>query len=585
MVVRERSLAPFSAGLAEELAGLGYTPGCIARHVRLLLRLDEWMAGDGLTPAELTGDNVARFVRTRRATGQFRWPSQRGVAPLLGYLRRVGVVPTPAERVPAEPVERAYRRYLVEERALAMSTVEDYERYVRLFLSQLAEPVRADLTRLSAADVTGAVGSQCRSRSVGWAKNFNTALRSLLRFLFLDGHVPRDLSPSVLSVAGWRHRGLPTTLDPNDVARLLASCARQRRAGRRDLAILTLVVRLGFRAGEVAALELGDVDWRAGEIIVRGKAGRRDRLPLPDDVGEVIVDYLRHERPPTTARHVFILAVAPRTGISPKTVAGVVRCACERAGVAPIGPHRLRHTAATEMLRGGASLAEVGQVLRHEHHGDDLHLRQGRSRIAGDVGDAVATGVAMSRLSLLADEYLQTRRAFGYKLTSQARILSGFVRYLDEAGATRITVETALGFATQPAEAHPIWWTRRLSVVRGFATYVQAIDPTTEIPPTGLLAQRAPRAVPYLYTPAEIATLMAAARRPAPAAARLHLRDRDRPARRDRHARRRGDRPGLRRRRRRTRAAHHPRHQVRQGPARAAACEHHRGAPALCPLP
>lgn len=118
----------------------------------------------------------------------------------------------------------------------------------------------------------------------------------------------------------------------------------------------------------------------------------------------------------------------------------------------------------------------------------------------------------MSRLAVLAEEYLQTRRALGYKLTSQGWILAGFVRYLDDGGASRITVEAALGFATQPAQAHPIWWTRRLSVVRGFATYVQAIDPTTEVPPTYLLARAAPRAVPYLYTTAEIAALMAAAR-------------------------------------------------------------------------
>ncbi len=118
----------------------------------------------------------------------------------------------------------------------------------------------------------------------------------------------------------------------------------------------------------------------------------------------------------------------------------------------------------------------------------------------------------MSRVALLAEEYLQTRRALGYKLISQARILAGFVRYLDAVGATHITVEAALGFATQPAEAHPIWWTRRLSVVRGLATYVQAIDPTTEVPPTCLLPRGVPRAVPYLYTPAEIAKLLAGAR-------------------------------------------------------------------------
>jgi len=369
IVVERERLASFGVGLAEELAGLGYTPNCIARHLRLLRRLDEWMAGEGLTPGELTAADVERFVGTRRGAGQSRWPSQRGVAPLLAYLRGAGVVPMPPAPVAATSVERvaaSYQRWLVEERSLAASTVANYERYVCRFFSQLAEPVREDLSRLSAADVTAAVRAQCRSRSVGWAKNFNTVLRSLLRFLFLEGYVGRDLSPSVLSVAGWRRSGLPKALDPKDVARLLASCARQRRASRRDLAILTLVVRLGLRAGEVVALELGDIDWPVGEIVVRGKGGRLDRLPLPADVGEAIVNYLRHERPPTTSRRVFILAVAPRTGISTKTVAGVVRCACERACVAPVSPHRLRHTAATAMLRGGASLAEVGQVLRHQ---------------------------------------------------------------------------------------------------------------------------------------------------------------------------------------------------------------------------
>ncbi len=373
MVVRGKGLlASFEAGFTEELAGLGYTPDCVAKHVRMMRRLGEWMVGAGLSPAELTGAAVDRFVGESRAAavGKRRRLSQRGVEPLLRHLRSTGDVPTPTAPVPSGPVElvvAAYRRYLAIERALAPSTVDDYERYVRVFFSGLAEPVRTDLTLLSASDVTGAVRTQCRSHGVGWAKNFNTVLRSLLRFFLLQGYVGRDLSPSVLSVAGWRNSTLPKTIDPNDAARLLQSCAGQRRAARRDLAILTIVVRLGLRAAEVAALELGDIDWRAGEILVRGKGGRRDLLPVPDDVGEAIVDYLRHERPPTTSRHLFILAVAPRTGISTKTVAGVLRCACERAGVTPIGPHRLRHTAATEMLRGGASLAEVGQVLRHRH--------------------------------------------------------------------------------------------------------------------------------------------------------------------------------------------------------------------------
>jgi integrase len=245
--------------------------------------------------------------------------------------------------------------------------MENYLRYVGVFFAGFDAPVRADVTLLSAADVTAAIRRQCRSRSVGWVKNFATALRSLLRFLFVDGFVPLDLSGSVLSVAGWRHSGLPKALPRENLALLLASCSGQRHAARRDLAILTLMARLGLRAGEVAALDLEDIDWRAGELVVRGKGGRRDRLPLPHDVGEAIADYLRGERPDTASRRVFITAIAPRIAISAKTISGVVRCACRRCGIAPVGPHRLRHLTASEMLRGGASLAEIGQALRHQH--------------------------------------------------------------------------------------------------------------------------------------------------------------------------------------------------------------------------
>ena len=373
MIVGDRGpLASFGAGLAEELAGVGYTPACIARHVRLLRRVDQWMAGEGLTAGELTATEVERFVRAGRAGRAavgLGWPSHRGVAPLLAYLRRSGVVPTPTEPVPAEPVERvaaAYRRYLVDRRALAASTVEDYERYARVFFSQLAPPVRADLTRLSAAEVTAAVRCQCRSRSVGWAKNFNTVLRSLLRFLFLDGYVPRDLSVSALSVAGYRHGRLPKALDPDDVARLLATCAGQRRARRRDLAILTVVVRLGLRAGEVAAMRVADVDWRAGEILVRGKGDRQDRLPLPVDVGAALVNYVQRGRAGDAGPGMFARVIAPRGPLRPTGVEAVVHDACVRCGMVPVGAHRLRHTAATGMQMGRVARgASFGRSCEH----------------------------------------------------------------------------------------------------------------------------------------------------------------------------------------------------------------------------
>lgn len=176
-----------------------------------------------------------------------------------------------------------------------------------------------------------------------------------------------DLTACVLPVASWRHRSLPASLAWSDVERLLVACEQSRRGSRRDRAILLLLARLGLRAGEVAALTLDDLDWRVGEIVVTGKNAGRDRLPVPVDVGEAIVDYICHERPATTSRALLILSVAPRQPMTARTVGWVVRCACDRAGIAQVGPHRLRHTAATVMLNRGAAPAEIGQVLRHEH--------------------------------------------------------------------------------------------------------------------------------------------------------------------------------------------------------------------------
>jgi site-specific recombinase XerD len=362
--------AAAATGLAEDLAEQGYTPNSVEQHLRLLAQLGRWLDAEGLTPEQLTSADIGRFVELRRSKGYVAWRSLRGLAPVLGYLRRAGLVPMPAELPAVTPIEQvaaAYRRYLIEERGLAPATVQNYQPLAELFFSRLPGPVQANLACLSEADIRDFMLTQCRSHSVKWAKNLSTVVRSVLRFLFLEGQVPQDLKGSVLSVASWRCSGLPTGLTSDEVARLLATCDPRRRAGRRDLAILTLAVRLGVRAGEIAGLRLEDLDWRKGEILVRGKKGRQNRLPLPTDVGQAIVEYLQHDRPTTTSRNVFILAVAPRKAISRRTVIGVVRCACERAGVRSVAPHRLRHGAATEMLRRGAPLVEIGQILGHEH--------------------------------------------------------------------------------------------------------------------------------------------------------------------------------------------------------------------------
>jgi len=253
-----------------------------------------------------------------------------------------------------------YRDWLVAERGLAIGTIRGYLPAARLFLSECSG---RDLRLLTLGEVNSFVVRECRQRNTGSAKNLVKALRSLLRYLYLEGLTDRQLAPAVPTPAGWQDN-LPRGLGANELTALLTEDGGTGALGRRDHAIVLMLARLGLRAGEVAALGLDDVDWRAGEIVVRGKGNRLERLPLPVDVGESLVDYLREGRPPTACRTLFVRTKAPVTSLSSGAVSHIVRRACARAGIASVGAHRLRHSVATQMLRGGASLDEVGQVLR-----------------------------------------------------------------------------------------------------------------------------------------------------------------------------------------------------------------------------
>jgi integrase len=221
------------------------------------------------------------------------------------------------------------------------------------------------LDGLDAVAVNAFVLHEAKRSSVGSAKCTVTRLRSLLRFLHVEGEIRHDLTGAVPRVASWRLASLVKALDADSVARLQTSCDQRTSVGRRDLAVLTLLSRLGLRAGEVTALRLGDIDWRAGEILIRGKGGRQEQLPLPFDVGDALVGWLRDGRPRCGHQLVFTRVRAPHSGLSTTGVTQLVRSACKRAGLPAVGAHRLRHTAATGMLRAGASLSDVGQVLRH----------------------------------------------------------------------------------------------------------------------------------------------------------------------------------------------------------------------------
>jgi site-specific recombinase XerD len=346
------------------LVAAGFSPSTVRNRLWLLVLLSRWLEREGLTAGELTDERARLFVDARRAAGYRSWVSSRCVALPLAYLREVGAAPGASVVVegPVEELLERYRGYLALERGLAGSTIVEYARVARLFLEQ--RPGGLELERLTAADVSGFLARECPRRSVSGARDLVARLRPLLRYLHVAGLIGTPLVWAVPGVADLRERSLPRGLEPRIVARLLASCDRRRTVGRRDYAILLLLARLGLRAGEVAAIELADVDWRQGEIMVRGKGTRRDVLPLPVDVGEALVSYLRRRgRSEFTA--LFLKVNAPAGRLDGDAVRGVVKDACDRAGVPRVGAHRLRHTAATGMLREGASLPEIAQVLRH----------------------------------------------------------------------------------------------------------------------------------------------------------------------------------------------------------------------------
>jgi len=362
-------LGPYVKGFCAELAAQGYTPLSASNQVRLMAHVSRWMLSRRLTPGDLTPQRVEQFLKARCCAGYTAWLSERGMAPLLGYLRRLRVVPEPAVPEAHTALDRLlerYGHYLLHERGLVTTSIRQAQDVARRFLAACCDPEKLVLYRLRAADVTGFVLRESRKGySVGSTKLIVTYVRSLLRYLYLEGHTPTALATAAPPVAGWRLSSLPRALAPEQVAALLHSCDRRTAIGRRNYVILILMVRLGLRAGEVAAIELGDLDWRSGEILIRGKGRQQDRLPLPVDVGEALVAYLRRGRPRIADRHLFLRSRAPHGALLPSGVSAVVIQAGHRAQVPGASAHRLRHTAATQMLRQGASLPEIAQLLRH----------------------------------------------------------------------------------------------------------------------------------------------------------------------------------------------------------------------------
>jgi integrase/recombinase XerD len=361
-------LGDIAVGFEEDLARQGYSETGRYEQLRLLRALSGWLEEHDLGIDAVGGERVGAFLKARRELGS-KLHTTRSLAPLVEYLNAVGLLET-SER-PAmgayEAFVEQYRRYLRVERGLNEGTAAGYVRVAREFLDDCASGSELALEGVTASTVTGFVTRRCARLGLSASRHCVSALRCLLRYLAIEGLVATDLDCSVLSVAGGG-QPLPRGIDQVVVAKMLASCDRRRAIGRRDYAILMILARLGLRGGEVVGLGLADIDWRAGEITVRGKGGRVDRLPLPVDVGEALAGYLRRGRPSSLSRSVFLRHRAPFRGFSGTgALRGILAHACLRAAVPYASPHRLRHSAATGMLRRGASLSEIGQVLRHNH--------------------------------------------------------------------------------------------------------------------------------------------------------------------------------------------------------------------------
>jgi integrase/recombinase XerD len=369
---RRGPLAPHIDRLAKLLSEQGYSQQVGMQKLRLVALLSCWLQQEQVGLEQLDEMRIADFLTAQKKALRRQRQVRHTLAQLLQELRRLRIIPG---RQPAEPgsttdrLLQDYGRFLAQERGLSQETSDNYLPVARRFLAKAFGTRTAELGQLGGRDVNGFILREKSTFSPKRVQLTTSALRSFLGFLYLRGQLAAPLALSVPTVATWRLSELPQFLEPQQVKQLLQSCDRSSPCGRRDYAALLLLARLGLRAGEVVHLCLEDINWSGGQVLIRGKSSREDRLPLPPDVGHALASYLQKDRPSCSCRRVFIRMKAPHVGFSSSVaVCDIVRRALLRAHLEPErkGAHLLRHSLATQMLRGGASLTQIGQILRHQ---------------------------------------------------------------------------------------------------------------------------------------------------------------------------------------------------------------------------
>lgn len=369
-VLLAREIEPFR----DELRALRYADETLQRKLAIAKEFAQWAEQKAIAPEDLNRETVAAFVARLPQRARSRVSLERAaVRMFLKHLYRRGCLQRP-DRKESDSVSSSYlhryKDYLRRDRGLAENSVHVYVPFIRDFLSGQSFQARC-LSReaIETLNIRSFLLTRTKDRSDEYTRLLATALRSFLRFLFFAGEAPRDLSSSVPMVRKYRMSVPPPFLSPEQTEQILAATDRTTAVGRRDYAVLLLLARLGLRAGEVVSLRMDDLRWRSGEIVVRGKGRLLDHLPLICDVGEALAAYIHDDRGVSSSRHVFLRTWAPRVGLTgPAAVGHIVRKALRRAGVRRSGrgaAHLFRHGLATKMIRRGASLAEIAEVLRH----------------------------------------------------------------------------------------------------------------------------------------------------------------------------------------------------------------------------
>ena len=362
-------LQPHIDWFARRLAEQGYTHATAQEKLRLVAHLSHWLQEHQLGAEALDEPCIGSFLQDRRQQGRAPRHNRVTLQTFLTGLRDAGMLPVAVrQESPLDVLARAFDHYLTAERGLAPITRGHYLPIMRGFLQERFGTAPLLLHTLNLHDVTQFLLRHASRVSPRRAQYLVSALRTFCRFLVHRGHLTTDLAAAIPGVADWRLATVPKAMEPEQVTRLLQSCDRTQPTGQRDDAILLVLARLGLRPGEVVAMMLEDLDWEAGELLVRGKGGRRDRLPLPHDVGAALATYLTHVRPRCATRRVFVCMKAPQRGFANSVaVCTIVRRALERAGLElPCkGAHILRHSLATALLRAGASMGDISDVLRH----------------------------------------------------------------------------------------------------------------------------------------------------------------------------------------------------------------------------